>query len=157
MRCKDVFGLLSSFQDNELDKDIHTKITGHLQECELCQKELSLFERVVAGVKEIPEIEPQHNLTALVMHQVNQAKKPRFLSLATVLYTFVFVLFSILAFMVDTHYTTKIDAQTHSSTAIVLKDSDLSDFSDILAESQYISLLQSQESTINIFSNGRSK
>jgi hypothetical protein len=154
MKCEEVRNILSRFQDRELDKKREAQVQEHLFKCEQCNQEMELLDLVVDRVTKISEVDVPPNFSALVMNKVHQKEKHRYFSLSPVFYSFIFIIFAIVLFMFSVNFMKNGQEKT-AQFPIFSKASDLSEYSNILAESQYLSLMEVQDKTIDMLVNGR--
>jgi len=155
-KCKDVNALLSKYQDNELAPAGREKIDAHLMKCGTCQQELALLEQVTAGVRQLPEAEIAPHFTPLVMAKVKQKQEEKsrwfgWLTLPSVVYSFIFIIFLALGFLVDGRLTdgplnlNRDAGQDQYSQEVYM--------AQLLTESQNLGLINIQDKTMELLVN----
>jgi anti-sigma factor RsiW len=138
---------LSRYQDGELDKPPRERVKAHLAQCPDCRQELQLLEQVTADIKHLPGVEAPLNFTAQVMAAVKEKEKPRRLALSRLVYSFVFIIFCLLGFLLNPHL--------KSPRQKPVKQVTVSDYSSLLAESQHLNLIEVQAKTLDMLYNGK--
>jgi hypothetical protein len=72
MKCKQVQPHLKDYLDHRLDSQVQTEISGHLESCPDCRRELSFLKSYLQSLKDFsPQNAPAH-LISLVEAEVNQ-------------------------------------------------------------------------------------
>ncbi|MCU0288879.1 MAG: hypothetical protein MUF15_21100 [Acidobacteria bacterium] len=122
---------------------INTNTQGNIPEQEL------MFDQLMAGIKNLPGIEPQPNFTAQVMSRIKAKEKPRWFALPVLTYSFVFIIFGILGLLLNPLLTLP------NPKPKVINAS--SDYSALLVESQELNLIEIQAKTIEMVYNGEQK
>lgn len=145
--CKETMFYLSRYQDGELDKPLWERVNAHLEECPNCRQELQLLEQVTTDIKHLPEVEAPLNFTAQVMAKVTEKEKPRWLALPRLIYSFVFIIFCLLGFLLNPNL--------KSPEQKPVKQVTISDYSTLLAESQRLNLIEIQDKTLEMLYNGK--
>lgn len=139
MECKDVKDLLSLLQDGELDYARSQEVEAHLKGCQDCQHEWQLLRQLEKGMKDLPMLEPGASFTAAVMVRVKEKKKRSWLSLPSMVYSLVFLLFFVLGFFL-----------TKESPSTTEPRQEIISISQLLEESQSLALLSVQGETVNL-------
>lgn len=145
--CEETMFYLSRYQDGELDKPLREQVKAHLAQCPDCRQELQRLEQVTADIKHLPEVEAPLNFTAQVMAKVKEKEKPRWLVLPRLVYSFVFIIFCLLGFLLNPNL--KSPRQKPVKQVIV------SDYSTLLVESQHLNLIEVQAKTLEMLYNGK--
>ena len=104
MRCDQIKVLLSLYQDNEIGGENQSKIKSHLTECKSCREEFEQLEIVQNEIRGLVEIEPEQNFVPTVMERIKKGEKHRLLSVPSMVYSFIFVIFFLLGFLVSTDF-----------------------------------------------------
>jgi anti-sigma factor RsiW len=154
MKCRETILYLSQYQDGELDKRLREKVNAHLEKCQKCRQELKLLETVTNGIKTLPDVEVHQSFSAQVMAKVKQTQqeKPRWFSLPSLVYSFVFIIFCLLGLMLNPNLKPQIQEPVKVST--LSSSTTISDYSALLAESQQLNLIEIQDRTIEMVYNG---
>lgn len=145
--CTDqtVHALLNRYQDNELDSGPRERVHAHLQTCKACREELSQLERITLAVKELRSIEPAPSFNALLMDRIKQKQKAksRWFAIRPVMssmaYSLIFLLFLGLGLLINGFFVPS-GQSNHEDLA----------FTQLLDESQQLSLLQVQDQTFDL-------
>jgi predicted anti-sigma-YlaC factor YlaD len=141
--------LLNRYQDNELNARDHELIRQHLGTCETCRTGYMMLEDLTANIKSLSSIEPVNNFNALLMEKVRDSRKKslKFFGheIQTFIYSFVFILFLALGFMVNGMFTTKYE--TPAGTSEVTQPQEIN-FTRLLNESHSLSLIDVQDTTL---------
>jgi anti-sigma factor RsiW len=66
---------LQAYFDQELDQESTRFIQQHLENCQLCQKELNRLNLIVSRLETLPEILPEVNLSGEVLNQLQTHKQ----------------------------------------------------------------------------------
>lgn len=163
--CDDAAAYLSRYQDNELDPVTRAQLDAHLQICETCQKELLQLKAVTTRVKQLPEVETGPYFTARVMGKVMEKakeKKSRWLqwfpvpsspSLLKVIYTVVFIIFLLLGVWVNMG-TDSPGSNFPAGAAPGQEQQQELQMVRLLVESQDLSLINVQDTTLAMLYNG---
>ena len=141
MRCDEVKNLLSLYQDDEIEGKVRSEIQFHLTECKNCSHDLEQMEIVQKGIKDLMEIEPAQNFTPLVMGKIKEREKSRLFFLPSMVYSLVFIIFFILGFWVNIYLKDNIRKSPKEE-----------NISNLLLQSQNLSLLFVQDKTIDMIS-----
>jgi predicted anti-sigma-YlaC factor YlaD len=146
--CDAVTALLSRYQDNELDRDMQEKISSHLRECDACRKELESLEQVTHQVKQLPEVEPALNFTAVVIGKIieKEEEKTRWFKLPSLAYSFVFILFLLLGVWFNSSLGDINGAPGKNQTETYM--------AQLLTESQNLHLINIQENAMELLDTG---
>jgi anti-sigma factor RsiW len=169
MGCGEITPLLSQYQDNESAAEVRALIHAHLQTCTSCRTELLELQEMVAGIKQLPEVETDPYFTTQVMGKVlEKAMKPSrgfrrfpFLfpfpftlpsspSFSRVVYSLVFIIFLVLGFWVNSNSTM---VQPSGTTGKDQLQQELQ-LVKVLVESQDLSLINIQDKTFALLVNG---
>lgn len=143
MKCNRVKLLLSSFQDNELIEKERAEIFSHLKKCEKCKHELEQLENLKKEIKNLNELEPIQNLTSLIMDKINRKKRFNMFSIPSLVYSFTFILFFILGFLINGPLKNNVG---NKQKEIYI--------SNLLMQGQELSLINVQDKTFNMLYNG---
>ena len=143
MTCNEVKCRLSSFQDNELDAAAKAAVQAHLDECGDCRREYRELEAVYRGIHKIKEIEPAQNFTSIVMGQIKQREERRWFALPSFVYSLIFIIFFFLGILFTANL--KNGAPPEQEEMYV---------SNILIESQDLSLINIQDKTLAMLYSG---
>jgi len=162
--CDDAAAYLSRYQDNELDPVTRARLDAHLQGCETCQKELPRLQAVTARIKQLPGVDAGPYFTARVMGKImekEKAKKSRWLqwipvpsapSLLKMIYTVVFIIFLLLGVLVNLD-TGSPGSNFPAGEAPGQEQQELQ-MVRLLVESQDLSLINVQDTTLAMLYNG---
>ncbi len=143
MKCNRVKLLLSSFQDNELTEKERAEIFLHLKKCEKCKHELEQLESLKKEIKNLNEFEPIQNFTSLVMDKINRKKRFNIFSIPSLVYSFTFILFFILGFLINVPLKNNVENKQKEVY-----------ISTLLMQGQELSLINVQDKTFNMLYNG---
>jgi hypothetical protein len=78
MECTQIDDLLMDYLYQELAPEQMDEFRAHLDSCVRCAREVQSFQGVREKVRELPVLEPPKGLTAQLLHQAAEAKKPAF-------------------------------------------------------------------------------
>jgi hypothetical protein len=78
MECTQIDDLLMDYLYQELAPEQAEAFRAHLDSCERCAHEVQSFQGVREAVRDLPVLEPPRALTAQLLHQAAEAKKPAF-------------------------------------------------------------------------------
>lgn len=140
MDCKKIRVLLSSYQDEEVNERDRSEISSHLLKCESCRREFELLESVKSEIKKMGEIEPPQNFTPLIMGKIREVKRFGLFSVPSMVYSFVFIIFFVLGFLINVNVDSKSNVEKHKEVYI----------SNLLVKSQNLSLIYIQDKTIDM-------
>ena len=146
MKCNEVKLFLSSYQDSELDAKTKAGVRTHLEKCENCRLEYRELETVRLSIKRLREVEPAQNFTSLVMSKVKERERRRRFALPSLVYSFVFTIVFVLSFLIF--------ANLKNGTAVKQEEVYIS---NLLIESQDLSLINIQDQTFAMLYNGSKK
>jgi hypothetical protein len=153
----DAVVFLSRYQDNELDLVTREKIDTHLQECEVCQKELMQLRDVIKRIKQLPEVETDPAFNARVLGKMmDKENKHRWTwlpssdSLAKVIYSIVFIIFLVLGIWLNMTTVSIIPNATNDPNLDLQQEQQMV---LLLVESQDLGLINVQDKTIAMLYN----
>ncbi len=154
--CHTILPLLSLYQDNCLDTPNRERVAAHLKTCPGCRDEFSALEAVTAAIQALPEVEAASNFTAQVAARVKEREKRQYnwFIKPSLVYSFVFIIFCILGILVNPHLQRPPSTATGADAALVADYAGLDSYSDLLAESQQLGLIEVQASSIEMVYNG---
>ncbi len=154
--CKDVTGLLSRYQDNELDGEHHPAVEVHLEGCEACRGQLRQLELLVRKMKSVPPAEPLPNFNALVMSGIKDRRARAWLTRPSYIYSLVFVVFCLLGLLLGPQWKTagaNPGAEEIAAVTEMVENSLIAQYSNVLAESRQLTLMDVQDSTFDTLLN----
>lgn len=70
MNCSEVRELFSARADNELPKDLHSRLDAHLIRCSTCQREWLRFRSVISALRGLPEEQSSPAFVGQVLDRV---------------------------------------------------------------------------------------
>jgi hypothetical protein len=121
------------------------------------ENESKFWERVSAGIKQLPEIEPSPNFNATVMGKLKETKKPGWLSMIAPAYVYstIFIVFLALGFSINVN----LETRNANATAIneKIQPEIVVSMTQILNESQDLRLINVQEQAIELLREANGK
>lgn len=151
MKCSEVQLRLSAFQDNELSEALMDNIKRHVEACPACAHQLELLDAVTATVRSLPQDEPLANFTALVMGRIRESEKTRqFKFMPSLVYSLVVILCFGLGILLNSPTQASFD----SSNSLRVANNSITQLMD---QSQTLSLSQVQESSLEILLAGKGR
>lgn len=74
--CQDIQADLSAYVDGELSPSQRTDIETHVASCPGCRQKLAELKRLVAGVAELPKLQPAPRFLAEVRRKIAEGREP---------------------------------------------------------------------------------
>ncbi len=150
---KEVHGLLSRYQDNELDAVWREKISAHLEECSACRFQLQELAQVTRALQTLPEVDTSPYFTQQLMATVTQHYREKrswsnLFAMPSLVYSLVFIVFLGLGLW---------GIGALSQPDMFPSNNDLkpqvqeSDFTRVFSQSQQLSLLHVQAQSFELF------
>jgi predicted anti-sigma-YlaC factor YlaD len=151
MVCDDFKALLSRCQDKELDPVREAALEAHLKGCESCSREWLQLNRLTGRIKQLPEIDTGPYFTQRVMGRILEKEQVPSLSASLVrwIYSMVFLAFLVLGVLANSglslfHLQDR-PGQNQSQEEMLVT---------LLVESQDLSLLNVQDTTVALLEKG---
>lgn len=160
--CHLVTASLSRYQDGETTPEAARSIERHLDSCAHCTSELQLLRQVTTGVKSIPPVDAAGDFTAQAMSRIMEtaaresnapelAARPfGFWKRPSLVYSFVFVLFLVFGFFINSHLGNGIVNGNSEDPASAAVESGSAYIARVLNESQDLNLSNVQDQTVAI-------
>jgi putative zinc finger protein len=157
--------LLNRYQDNELDLSSRQRLEEHVKTCAACRMELISLQSVQASLRGMTEVDTGLNFNARLMAKITEQPSVKAagwlgvltgfrIQLPSVVYSLVFILFLAFGFWVQGALADTPTAVGSITGNVLAKNQTEHDISDILSESQQLSLLQVQSQTLALLING---
>lgn len=143
MKCEDIKKLLSSYQDKEINENNSINITAHLKVCRHCKQELKSLEKIIAGLKDLTDVEPEASFNSLVMKRLKEVKRPTVFPMPSIVYSLIFIIFFTLGFIINSILDTGNNQKLKKLSVV-----------NLLLENQNLSLINVQDKTIKILYKG---
>ncbi len=149
-QCCRVQSLLSAYQDNEVDDNNRALISGHLETCALCRAEYRLLETLQQKMTAIPGLEAPSSFTPQVMGAITGKEKVRWFALPSFVYSLVFIIVFALGFFLATSVSVNWQEKEQLRKEEIV-------ITNLLTESQNLSLINIHEQTFALLANGNNK
>ena len=150
---------MSRYQDNELGTEHHRAVEVHLGGCEACRGQLRQLELLVSELKAVPPEEPLPNFNARVMSGIKNRRARTWLIRPSYIYSLVFVVFCLLGLLLAPQWKNagaNPGAEEIAGITEMVENSLLAQYSNELAESRQLALMDVQESTFDMLLNEES-
>ncbi|MCP4217700.1 MAG: hypothetical protein GY765_23860 [bacterium] len=149
MNCEKINARLSRYQDGELPETLRAEVHRHLETCETCANQFRQLQDVTTGITQMSQVATANNFTAQVMARVNEKKQRSPLGLPSFVYSFVFILFLLLGFLINgaiENQTPALSQQEIQLTETIEGDG----FTAILAESRSLNLIDVHDTSLDM-------